>query len=386
MCWSAAAAMAIAACGGGDDARSVLSGASEPETTEVAPTDPPVTDPAVTDPPVSEPPVTDPPGTDPADEPPATVGADTSAGDLAAFCGASEQFYVEARALREIGGDDDAAARSLFSSMNVSVSGAIFNAPSEELAAAPTRVQELLDLLLPALDTVDYDIDAIGTLDNATEVDDAFTEFGTILDQLEAFLVSDCNSDLDMLAESAIATAAAVGNDLPPSDNPVTSEDPSGDPVPDAGTLSDITDDSGTISVSVPAAWTEVDGAPDGDIRQLVAAPDAAAFLAAFDSPGVIIIAGDTDPGRGTDAGAAGLAGLVSSVEADGCELTSEDAYDDGVYVGSERIYRCPGTDAVSRFAGGTNSEENIFWLVGVIYEPGDVAVWNNISETFLVD
>lgn len=379
-------ALVLAACGGGDNARNVLTADDTTPTTDAAPaTDAPLpTDPPATDPPTSDAPVTTdtPVSTDPSTDP---------AGDIAAFCGASEQFFVEASALNSIDGDDDVAARALFADMGVSVSGAIFNAPTPEIAAAPQRMQEVFATLLPALDAVNYDIDAVNELPNADEVNAGFAEFGEIADQLQGFIVAECGSDLAALETAATAKAAEVsGTPGPASTDPVSS-----DPVP-ATTIADtgssdvgaveVVDNSETISVTVPSTWTDVNGAPDGELRQLIAAPDNAAFLAGFDSPGVILVAGDAPAGNGGDAGIAGLDGLSAAVEGDGCALAAEVPYDDGVYTGTERTYGCPGTDAIARFAGGTNSEGNVFWLLGVVYEPANADTWTLVTESFLVD
>jgi hypothetical protein len=381
----AVASLVIAACGGGDNARDVLSGADDTVATVPA-TDPePVdTDPPATDAPADTVPVTTAAADDSSST--TTVADDEPGGDLAAFCGASEQFYVESEALNSIDGDADAAARSLFNDMSVSVAGAIFNAPTPEVAAAPQQMQAVLGTLLPALDAVDYDIDAVGDLPNADEVNGAFVEFGTIVGQLRTFIVEECGADLDELAAAAVAKADAASGSAttePVDSTPATTIAPDVDVDGDAIFVEDA---SGTITASVPPSWNIIDGTPDGDLRQLIAAPDAEAFLGSFAASGVIIVSGDAPNGNGDEAGAAGLDGLSASIQADGCVLGSEAPYDDGVYTGTERIYSCPGTDAVARFAGGTNFDSDLFWLLGVVYQPAEIGVWELITESFLVD
>jgi hypothetical protein len=320
---------------------------------------------------------------------PVVTAADPSTGtggDLAAFCAASEQFYVEAKALDNLDGDADAAARRLFNAMTVSVTGAIFNAPTEALAAAPQRMQDVLAVLLPSLETIDFDVDVVEELPNFDEVSTAFVEFGTILDDLEGFVVSECGADLDALAAAAVDAAADASRATDPSSSDPAAPTTVADVGADEGGAVVVTDDSETISVSVPSTWTVVDGAPDDDLRQLVVAPDIEAFLAGFDSPGVIIVAGDAPSGNGAEAGAAGLDGLASTIEAEGCVLGETLPYDDGVYTGTENIYSCPGTDVVARFAGGSNFDGSIFWLLGVVHSPSEADVWDLITDSFLVD
>ncbi|MFN3254596.1 MAG: hypothetical protein ACE37B_02780 [Ilumatobacter sp.] len=368
------ALLGLAACGG-DNASDLL--AADP--TQPPATEPPVTEPPVTEPPVTEPPVTEPSATEPpVAEPPAT---DPQGGDLDAFCSASADFYSQARALDFIAGSDDTAARSLFDEMTVSLSGALLNAPDEEFAAAPRRAQELLDIMLPAFDEVDYDIGALGSLANEDEVNSALADFGGLQGELLGFLDESCGLDEATLVVAAEAAADRVAT--APGPEPEPEPEPEPDPSSDVQSVSD---ESGTITVDVPSTWTQVDGRPDGDLRQLVAAPDTAAFLAAFNRPGVIIVAGDAPAGNGAEAGAAGLEGIATSIGADGCTLVESIDYDDGVYVGTENTYQCPGTDATTRFAGGTNGAGDLFWLLGVIFEPGDEAIWTTVTESFFVD
>lgn len=356
-----------------------------PSTDAPPPSDPPATDVPTTDAPVT----TDAPAA--TDAPVSTDASTGQAGDIAAYCGASEDFFVDASALNNIDGDDDGAARALFDNMSVATAGAIFNAPNPETAAAPLLMRDVLATLLPALDEVNYDIDAVNGLANADEVNAAFGQFGEIVLGLQSFIQTDCGSDIGALEAAAVARAAEVaGTSGPVTSDPITTDaapvTTDADPGSSDVAAVEVVDDSETISVAVPTTWTDVNGAPDGELRQLIAAPDAAAFLAAFDSPGVILVAGDAPAGNGGDAGIAGLDGLSGAVEGDGCVLAAEVPYDDGVYTGTERTYGCPGTDAVARFAGGTNSDGSLFWLLGVVYEPADTDTWTLITESFLVD
>lgn len=370
------AGLALAACGGGDNARQVLegSGDSAPATDSVPATDPVETDPPATDPPATDPPPTDPPATDPAvSDPPSS---DPVGGDLSAFCGASSQFYVEAQALNEIEADDDAAAEALFGRMQISLPAALLNSPSEEMSAAPRRVEEVFAVLIPALDTLGYNFDDLSSLDNPDEVSAAFIEFVEVVDQLRIFLVDTCEADLASLDDEAATLAADVGTVAPtPTDG-----DPGSD---DLGAL-EVTDVSGTITVTVPASWTDVVDDPQGELRRLVAAPDAAAFLAGFTDPGMILLVGDVAAGAGADEAATRFDGLETSVTEAGCSPNFNLPYDDGVYVGDESIYSC--ADATVRLAGGTNDSGDLFWLLAVVYGDGEDETWSLIADSFLVD
>ena len=378
-----AALLVLSACGGGDDARDVLSGGDTagdtmPDTTPdtVAEAEPTtvVTDPATTI--ADAAPDTTADTVAPSDE---ADGSDPS-GDLAAFCGASSQFYVEARSLGVIGPDDDAAARTLFGRMELSLAAALLNAPDEATAAAPRRVDELFAILLPALDTLGYDFAELETLDNSEEVAAAFTEFSGIVDDLAAFLTDTCEMDAAELAARADALGLELG-----------STSTSGSEVPttvgeDELAVTTVVDDSGRLTAEVPVEWTDSQGTPDEELRQLVASADIAAFLASFAEPGMILVSGDTPDLNGAEAATAAIAGFEGAITSQGCVLENTETYDDGLYSGEERRYSCPDTTAVTRLAGGTNETADLFWLLAVVHEVGDEASWTTVTESFLVD
>lgn len=378
-----AAALVVASCGGGDDARSALSGESDdagqadPPATDSVTTDVPVTEPPVTEPAPTDPPATDPPSTEPATDAPPPTGP-PGAPDPA-YCGASSQFYLEAQALREI--DDDAAAQQIFERMQVSLTATLINAPDEAAAATPRQMQEVFDVLLPALESVDFDADALDTLPNADELQTNFGTFVEIVERLEAFLVDGCGVDVEALQRQAVDLAAQVGSGS-------SSDSSTGGPDvdPPAGGVQTVTDDSGTITTDVPAEWTDVRGEPDGELRQVVAAPDVDAFLASYSEPGVIIASGDAPVGNGSEAADAALEAFRGAVEADGCSQNIAAPYDDGVYVGERLAYSCPGSPANVTLAAGTNSAGDIFWLFAIVTAEGDADTVSLITDSFFVD
>lgn len=144
-----------------------------------------------------------------------------------------------------------------------------------------------------------------------------------------------------------------------------------------------INDESGDLRANVPAAWIEVDGAPDGVLRQLSAAPDLAGFLAGYTEPGMVLITGDAES---PDAWMDGLATTLGIAETDGCTVSDTSDYSDGVYTGTEHLLSCGTNVSVAHLIGGRNSDGNLFFLLAIVRPTDDLDVRNQIVQSFFID
>ncbi|WP_448810990.1 S1C family serine protease [Agromyces bauzanensis] len=105
-------------------------------------------------------------------------------------------------------------------------------------------------------------------------------------------------------------------------------DEPSGDYVT-------VTDDSQTITVEVPAAWSQVDGAAVPPWESVTAAPDLAGYRTTWATPGVTIYASQT--AGVTPDEAANL--VTEGLAAQGCTSAGREPYDDGLYTGVWEIF-----------------------------------------------
>ncbi|MCB0968874.1 MAG: serine protease, partial [Ilumatobacter sp.] len=105
-----------------------------------------------------------------------------------------------------------------------------------------------------------------------------------------------------------------------------------------------VTDDTGSITVQVPTAWAQVDGAPidlgDGVASpSIVASPDINGYRTTWSTPGMEFLASTTL--AGTSAG--DMLDLVTPAD---CDSLGRTDYDDGFFVGQyENFVSCGGTD-----------------------------------------
>ena len=107
-----------------------------------------------------------------------------------------------------------------------------------------------------------------------------------------------------------------------------------------------LTDDTGTITVGVPSSWADVETWPLDDGPSIVASTDADQFVDSFDVAGVIYSAWNfTDATEMIAQGAAVVTGAL-----DGCAGEQVLGYDDGVFVGTERVYTGCGSTGVGEY------------------------------------
>ena len=373
------AALIGAACGGGGDSDEADS--TDPPVTDSPATDPPVetalpatappvtAPPVETDPPATDPPVeTDPPATDPPVTNPSRGDDELDLDAVLAFCGVSERYYVSATALTVYAQTPD-GVRLLLSDTVVLADEAIAAAPRDDMASAPMRAAVALATLRSGFDEVGYDLERLGEA-TTPGLAEAFDEFDATYTELALFLSEGCQVDLAPL--DAEAQAAAEQADAGSTDG---------------GTEASVQvdDASGQIASLVPAGWSDVDGSPDGDSRQLIAAPSIPTFLTSYTEPGIFILSGDA-AGLADQAAAGGLEGALGDAVSSGCQIVERLGYDDGLYTGEEVRLTCPGDDTTFFAIGGSNADNDVWFVLLLVTEAGDSTTRQLVVDSFTVD
>ena len=144
-----------------------------------------------------------------------------------------------------------------------------------------------------------------------------------------------------------------------------------------------IFDESGELRSNVPAEWIETDGATDGDVRQLAAAPDLAGFLAGYTLPGMLLLSG---PAVTPDAWSAALSASLEVAESDGCVVDETSEYSDGVYTGTEHVLACGAADTTAHLVGGRDEDGALFFLLAIVRPITDPTVRDEIVQSFFVN
>jgi serine protease Do len=142
-----------------------------------------------------------------------------------------------------------------------------------------------------------------------------------------------------------------------------------------------VSDDSGSITASVPAEWSDVNGAPNPDFGpSLFAAPDLESFLGTYNTPGVII---EATASRGAAEVELTLDELDFSSE---CTYLGRSEYNDSLYFGSLDSYSDCGGTSTSVFVVAVTPEDGSFLarLVIQAVEPRDLDAADEIFNTFL--
>ncbi|MGF1664404.1 MAG: S1C family serine protease [Kineosporiaceae bacterium] len=165
--------------------------------------------------------------------------------------------------------------------------------------------------------------------------------------------------------------------------------DAGGDPA--AGTYGEyvtIGDDTGAVSVSVPAEWSDVDGAPftgeDGIARiDVRAAPDLQAFGDSWDVPGMILTASSGLAGTAPEA----LLDQLGSGGSEVCTYEGRQPYQDPLYTGAYDLFTGCGGTAAAYVIVAAQPEDGSF-LVSVqvqIVAERDFDALDQILNTFVV-
>ncbi|MFT5200948.1 MAG: serine protease Do [Candidatus Aldehydirespiratoraceae bacterium] len=166
-----------------------------------------------------------------------------------------------------------------------------------------------------------------------TQGDDSTMDVEIYRPSLDLVLSGQINGDP---IELPLIAATVLGGDT---DGPADSGTSA--PVGAPYSYTEVTDDQGLISVSIPTAWTEVDGTPNPNFGPSIwASPDIAGWQDSWSVPGIIV---ESAPGRtAADIGALLLERDFSGV----CDDLGSEPYEDPLYAGTLQIYgNCGGTD-----------------------------------------
>jgi len=149
-----------------------------------------------------------------------------------------------------------------------------------------------------------------------------------------------------------------------------------------------ISDDTGAVSVSVPAEWSDVDGAPftgdDGiDRVDVRAAPDLQAFAESWDVPGMILTASSGLAGTAPETLLDQLGGGGSEV----CTYEGRQPYQDPLYTGAYDLFTgCGGTEAAYVIVAAQPEDGSFLVSVQVqIVAERDFDALDQILNTFVV-
>lgn len=165
-----------------------------------------------------------------------------------------------------------------------------------------------------------------------TQGDDSTMNVEVYRPSLDLVLEGQVNGDPIQLP---LITGAVVGTDTggAPADTPITGDAPY--------EYTTVEDDQGLISVSIPTAWSEVDGTPNPNFGPSIwASPDIQGYLDTWDVPGIIV---ESAPDRT----AAEIDDLLAERDFSGvCEDFGSEPYEDPLYFGTLQVYgNCGGTE-----------------------------------------
>jgi serine protease Do len=146
-----------------------------------------------------------------------------------------------------------------------------------------------------------------------------------------------------------------------------------------------VVDDTGTITVTVPAEWFDVDGAPvdltgDGSAMaaSITAAPDLMGFTNSWTVPGVEFIAGEALMGLSP-------AEMLDFVAPSECVSDGRNSYDDGAFAGLYEVFgTCAGGDT-SYFVVATHAADgSVGVLVAIqVVTEADLEALDTVLATF---
>lgn len=160
---------------------------------------------------------------------------------------------------------------------------------------------------------------------------------------------------------------------------------------PPADGFTTLTDDLGVLSIQVPSTWVDVDTRPfttdDGEEwASIAAAPDLDGYLSTWSVPGVEF-AGTPTGGIVPDATLTGFLGTLTGYFDADCEpVTSDNPYDDGLYVGFSATWTgCGGGETygfaiVAQPADGTHA----VYVRGQVESPDETATLDAIIGSFI--
>jgi serine protease Do len=131
-----------------------------------------------------------------------------------------------------------------------------------------------------------------------------------------------------------------------------------------------ITDDTGTISVSVPTAWSDIDGAAtdlgDGTASpSVVASPNIAEYHSTWTTPGMDFLASPALTQFTTSE-------LLDTIAPTECVSQGRSAYDDGFFVGEYEVFTDCGGTATQYYVVSTTSADGAYGVVVAVQVVSD--------------
>ena len=211
---------------------------------------------------------------------------------------------------------------------------------------------------------------------------------GTMSDYCDVIRTHDADDVLSVevvrYATQEVLTGQINGEYLSPTFSFAETYDDVAADAPDYADYVTITDDSGTLSVSVPAEWTDVDGAPIDlagvSSPSISASTDIAGFEASWDIPGMQFVASDALATYTADE----LLDLGAMTE---CESLGREPYDDGMFTGVFETYANCGGTATSTIVVAAFPPDSSYGVVVVvqIVSDADLAALDEILRSFYV-
>jgi serine protease Do len=156
------------------------------------------------------------------------------------------------------------------------------------------------------------------------------------------------------------------------------------------GEFVDVQDDTGSVFVQVPAAWSQLDGAPftDGQGNNWVgvtASPDIASFTSSWNTPGVSVLA---SAGALANTTVDDLIGTASGVTADGCVSEGPVEYADGYHTGAYEYYTDCGPNGAGYLvlAAVADSGNYLIYVTVQVVTESDLAAVDRVLGSFYAD
>ena len=351
---------------------------------EAAPADtaPPASDaPVATD----APPMTDAPLTTDA---PATTDAPPTTDDIeiptfapvtelhVPYCGAGAQVHIALAGAELIPEDDPAYMEATFADISSRL-GDLFEAAPPVLAERTVTFKSAIDSIDIAMSTVDYEWSVfVDTLSPDFAREAMIVE--ALTDDLETYLEDVCMNDIEFLDGLGESWAFTLTNGEVGDPAPVLTDDEPVDSPP--APFVNATDDLERITVDVPTECIDVDGAPIGEVANLIVSTDVDEYRRSWNVDGLQIAT------MRVGSGANGAAVIGTTEAAGDCTLVSVEPYDDGAYTGEIARYAdCALTDTGAVVVGADNSDGSLEVVVTAQFVGGiDEDVLDEILFSFL--
>ena len=164
-------------------------------------------------------------------------------------------------------------------------------------------------------------------------------------------------------------------------------EDDLGDVPTDTATYGEyvtVSDDSGVLRVEVPAAWSDVNGAPGLFGPDIIASTDVRAWVETWGVSGLEFQATGLETNQSTDE----ILTAVSRLQADSCTSLGRQPYSDPLYVGVSEVFEdCGGTETDFVWVAFEPADQTYHGVFGVqITTQADLEALERALDTFVVD